>query len=83
MTFNTLMKKTIKINMCVLVTFVQSTSKMQNQVFRSISFLFDTLILASLARDRSNRKGGGGGGGGRGEGGGLICVGPNMHGIQL
>jgi hypothetical protein len=49
-------------------TFVQSTmgsvslvsttkNPKQNQVFRSISILFDTLILASLARTEEGREG--------------------------
>ncbi len=65
MAFNTLMKKTIKINMSVLVTFVQSTmdivylaSTTQNAkpIFRSISSLFDSLILAFLAREQEQQK---------------------------
>ncbi len=96
--FNTLLKKIVKLCMSVLVIFVQSStmdnwtlfiqlallkSQMQYQVFRSISILFDTLILASLARTEATEKGEGEG---RGEGwwvGGASSVGPNMHGIQL
>jgi hypothetical protein len=70
--FYTLMKKTIKINMSVLVTFVQSTmdivsldsTTQKPNAKSSFSFhidFFDTLILASLARTGATEKGEGGG----------------------